>query len=207
MSVCVRVCMYNVCSCASSSAISRAQSLKLFSKETTIKRETPTIPFLWFFFPFFSSSHLSHSPSFFLALLTSSSLSVSTAPFLSLSLAPPSSSPSLSAPVFKRPPLPSCTPWQQPRQGARRRKTEIDKRCLRRSCGSCTVCLSDTERMAGLIWPAHCSPLTTAASQHQGVGLRLITTTGLRNQYYVDMVLMRGTPLHVYVCVLPSFLL
>ena len=50
MSVCVClrvcVCMYNVCLCASSSTISQAQILKLFSEETTIKGETPTIPFL-----------------------------------------------------------------------------------------------------------------------------------------------------------------
>lgn len=213
--MCLRVCvcMYNVCSCANSSAISQAQILKLCSEETTIKGETPTIPFLWFFFPLFSLLliflilHLFFSgPPHF-----SSSLSFLHWPilFLSFSVALPSS-PSLSAPAFKHPPSPPWTPWQQPREGARRsqRQWEIDRRCLRRSHGSCTGG-SDIEQMAGLIWPAHCSPLTRAASQYHPCRL-----TPQHHQWpekpthtiQWNCFLMRGTPPDVCVSVSHSHL-
>lgn len=140
MSVCVSACVWmcNVCSCASSSAISQTQILKLFSEKTTIKGETPTIPFLWFFFPFFSP------PLIFLILhLFFWPFSRSFIPIFlrcpitfSVSLALPSS-PSLFAPAFRLPPSPSCTPWQQERE-QKERQWQIDRQCLRRSRGSRT---------------------------------------------------------------------
>lgn len=124
--VCVCVCMYNVCSCANSIAISQTQSLKLFSKETTIKRETPTFPSLWFYSPpFFCFSYFSESIFF----------SVSFIPIflhcpIHFSLfVPPASSLSVSAPAFKCPPLPSCTLWQQgeDRERGGERQRQIDR--------------------------------------------------------------------------------
>lgn len=120
--LCVYVYMYNVCSCANCSAISQTQSPKLFSKETTTKGETPTIPFLWFLFPlflFFSS--FSFCIFFFLALLSLHPYLPPLPRSFLLSLAFPFPNPSLSAPAFKRPPSPSCTQKQQPREGERRR--------------------------------------------------------------------------------------
>lgn len=156
----VWVCMYNVCSYASSCAISQAQSLKLFSEKTKIKGETSTIPSLWFSF-----SPL--SPLIFLILhlfsilhQSPSSLSFSIAPFPFPSFAFPSSSPSLYAPAIKYPPSPSCTPWQQQKTSS---EEETD-RYWHRAPQSVwvweytTVC-GDVKPMAGLIWPAMCRPI------------------------------------------------
>lgn len=125
--MCLRVCvcMYNVCSCANSSAISQAQILKLCSEETTIKGETPTIPFLWFFFPLFPFfSSFSFSIFFFLDLLTFlHPYLCSTGPFFfSLSLLPfHPAPPSLRQPsnILHRPPGPHGNSQERERGGAR----------------------------------------------------------------------------------------
>lgn len=99
-----------MCLCASSSAISQAQILKLFSEETTIKENTHHPLSLVFRCLFFPSSHLSHSPSFFLTLLVFLHPYLFSLPhsFLSLSL-----SLSPRCPSFQ--PLPLCANLKIPR--------------------------------------------------------------------------------------------
>ena len=170
--------MYNVCSCASSSAISQAQSLKLFSKKTKIKGETSTS----LSFSLFSRLLI------FLILHLFLCLHSLLHPYLSLSfffLSRPS--------IFQ--PLPPYTSLQmsaitvlQPMATAKRggeedRETEIDRRASQRVCVQEFYCMC-WYWANGLIWSAHCSPLTPVASQHQGVSLQPTTTSGLRDRHH-----------------------